>query len=433
LVRQPYGTLTAGSGGIPAGTAIKFGLERLQGHGAAAATMHPSTNMDASKPTVKRTGKHLLRRKNDQSVGRLKCPRSAASTNSDEDSGIHSDERKSPDTAEDGLFASLPEEVTCKVMSYLDINSLLDMRRINRSFHTLASTDSAGWRNHFQQLRENKIHIPPAALVSRIDSMDAYRMSVEDARTRNHIESHELMFDPCTRTGTVWSFRFKEAAGTDWTSWDPWYHGQPCRKMVFLQDGKVKEYKPENASLDDPPFSQHMGIMVDPPIPMLWRYVARPLDMPAKPHGSYIRLSVAGRDVPTYCIYRSPTNNWGFIMESCWGVYASFELPKRPSRPQQQRRYRLRRAHDTDGNWFNLEVEVSDDEEEDEGETVSSGERTPPEPQFLVDDRSFSVTSGLQWREAFLYNHGARQLPEDGDAAPDASFDRRLYALINNT
>ena len=39
-----------------------------------------------------------------------------------------------------------------------------------------------------------------------------------------------------------------------------------------------------------------------------------------------MRITVGGRDVPTYVVRRSPTGNWGFIMESCWGLYESFEL-----------------------------------------------------------------------------------------------------------
>ena len=41
--------------------------------------------------------------------------------------------------------------------------------------------------------------------------------------------------------GPVWSFRFKESAGPDWTDWDPWWRGEKARKMVFLRDGTVKQ------------------------------------------------------------------------------------------------------------------------------------------------------------------------------------------------
>ena len=260
--------------------------------------------------------------------------------------------------------------------------------------------------------------------------MAAYRMSLQDARDRNFVLPHELIYDPETETGTVWSFRFKEAAGTDWTSWDPWYRGNPCRKMVFLSDGRVKEYRKQDngssvsdsAVLDDDPFAEHMETLFDPPVAMSWRYVSRPLDMPSRSQGSYIRFSVAGRDVPTYCVQRSPTKNWGFIMESCWGVYASFELPKRVGAAR-RRRVRLRRAQDAHGNWFNVEVEASDDETDQQEGTDEA--RSPA--RMLVDDSTFSVSSGLQWREALMYNYGARSLPDGEEGIEDFE---RIYAMI---
>lgn len=325
-------------------------------------------------------------------------------------------------------LVSLPDDLLCQVLSYLDVKSLLQSRCLNQSFRRLASKDSAGWENLCRTLWANKVHVPRSAREHK-DAMAAYRLSVEDARNRDYVKPEELIFDPISKTGTVWSFRFKESAGVDWTSWDPWYNGRPCRKMVFLEDGAVKEYKfttdDGDSSLEDPPFSERTGTLFDPHLSMSWRFITQPLDMPARPRGSYIRFSVAGRDVPTYCVRRSPTNNWGFIMESCWGVYASFELPRRViSTTRRNRRVRIRRAQDTLGNWFNVEVEESEEEEND-----STRETNPRLPsRMLVDDDTFTVTSGLQWREAFMYNVGARELPEGEGAL--AEF-QRTYILVN--
>ena len=381
----------------------------------------------------KLVGKRLMYQE-EMELGPHKSPRSAAMSRSNEDDCASQKEQLSriSDCTQQPL-RSLPDEVVCAIFSYLDVHSLLDMRCLNHSFRTLASKNSAGWSNLCRRLWETKIHVSPAA-VSTTDSMAAYRMSIQDAANRNHVEPHEFLFDPETRTGTIWSFRFKEAAGTDWTSWDPWYQGQPCRKMVFLRNGTVKEYhlpeESDNASLNDPPFSERMGNMLDPPIPMSWRYVTRPLDMPARPEGSYIRFSVAGRDVPTYCVRRSPTKNWGFIMESCWGVYASFELPKRLPNIQTHMYLRLRRAQDALGNWFNVEVEDSDEEDQQGEEDIDDETLNRRRSQMLVDDRSFTVTSGLQWREALMYNYGARHLPEGEEALADFE---RIYSLLNTS
>ena len=102
------------------------------------------------------------------------------------------------------------------------------------------------------------------------------------------------------------------------------------------------------------------------------------MDLPPRELGSYLRMTVGGRDVPTYALRRSPTNNWGFVMESCWGIFASFELPPK--------------------------LEISSTRECD------------------MQDASLNISNDLQWREAFLYNVGSRVLPE-GDEATD-EFDR---------
>ncbi|KAL3916863.1 MAG: hypothetical protein SGILL_004985 [Bacillariaceae sp.] len=308
------------------------------------------------------------------------------------------------------------------------------------------------------------------------DAMAAYRTSIDDANTRDSVTRRELCFNPQTKRGTIWSIRFKEAAGPDWTSWDPWFNYQPCRKIVFLEDGQVKMFVPkepgaeselddddgermetndntdaaamlqsdvlnsqsanvpDGMALADPVWRrqlnpQHHGGLEEPSTPMTWRFVDQPLDFAPRPNGSYIRLTVGGRDVPTYVCRRSPTGNWGFVMESCWGVMCSFELPPRPKEDRhRRRRRRLRRAHNLEGNEIFVHVEV-DDSSEDEGDGNDDGEEAPPEPlisrrrnrndwggtrpeELLVSEASFNVTIAVQWREAFLYNNGANTLPE---------------------
>jgi hypothetical protein len=98
---------------------------------------------------------------------------------------------------------------------------------------------------------------------------------------------------------------------------------------------------------------------------MHWRFITRPMDLPRRPVGSYIRISIQGRDVPTYQVKRHDAN-WGFVLESCWGVFANFDLPR-------------------------------------QGATT-------------LQDENLSLTNELQWREAFLYNIGNRILPEGEEA-----------------
>lgn len=248
--------------------------------------------------------------------------------------------------------------------------------------------------------------------------------------------------------------------------------GQKCRKMVFLKDGTVRQYIPAapesygdgNANttesvpingngsngvaptdseflpeLISPNFGnlvlnapqpenddnlqhrqqrQHNGRLVPPPVSMSWRLVTRPMDLPNRPQGSYLRFSVGGREVPTYSVRRSPTGNWGFVMESCWGLYASFELPPKQSAQQrrQQQRRRLRRT-ESGARW----VDVAD-EDEARGEGLQSQQQQRPSDSELMDDSALEITNEVQWREAFLYNVGARTLPEGEDSTDE--FDR---------
>ncbi len=389
-------------------------------------------------------------------------------------------------------LSQLPDDVLCNLMSFLDAHTLCKMRVLNQKLKRLASKNSAGWDHLCQNLWKTKIHVSKLArqeLQSSSSSssinrnerrdegaMSAYRISILDAENRDHLTPEELIFDPETGTGTIWSFRFKEAAGIDWTSADPWYNHQPCRKMVFLEDGSVKMYIPTSSisqrkeekinetqmdtsihndemDLDEeqppdteasntrsrpslveprydvthPEADNNGGNLRDPPAPMTWRFVNEPLDFPDRPVGSYIRFSVFGREVPTYVCRRSPNDNWGFVMESCWGVYASFELPLRPkdvdgSNVRRRRRQRrLRRSLNLQlGREIHFQVEV-DDSSDDEDYEPPSGDDS------LIYDDYFNVTTELQWREAFLYNNFALPtLPEGSEALADF---RRNYGV----
>lgn len=364
------------------------------------------------------------------------------------------------------MLSQLPDDVLCSVMSFLDAKELCKMRMINKKIKRLASKNSAGWDHLCQNLWKTKIYVAREAreeLKSSSSSgergdesaMSAYRISLLDGNNRDHITREELIFDPSTGNGTIWSFRFKEAAGIDWTTSDPWYDHQPSRKMVFLDDGSVKMYLPpktesrsmeqsmddmeleasqpnngrdrnesESPSLQDP---QYNPTLQDPGPPMTWRFVNQPLDFPDRPVGSYIRFSVFGREVPTYVCRRSPTDNWGFVFESCWGIYTSFELPLRPkdilSRNIRRRRRqrRLRRSLNLQlGREVHFQVEVDDSSDDEEYEPPSGDEA-------LIFDDWFNVTTELQWREAFLYNNFALPtLPEGPGALADF---RRSYGV----
>jgi hypothetical protein len=355
----------------------------------------------------------------------------------------------------------LPEDVLTRITGFLDAKSLSrGLGCVNRTYRGLCGRNEAGWDHLCLDRWRDKVHVAAAALAEP-DRRRAYRLSVQDARERNHVTEDEFCYNPDTGRGTVWSFRFKESAGSDWTSHDPWYQGRPARKMVFLKDGSVREFVPaadrqqqqqlllQGESLvasaaaaaaaggaavhhdpqhDDPlqlldeerrgfvlqppHFGGQTGTIVDPPMQMSWRFLRRrPMDLPGRPFGSYVRFTVGGRDVPTYAVRRSPTGNWGFVMESCWGVYASFELP--PRRHHHLARRRPSTTQQSEGGVVWIDDDGGGDDNDEHETNVQDN---------LLQDESLQLTNEIQWREAFLYNVGARVLPE-GDEATD-EFDR---------
>lgn len=258
--------------------------------------------------------------------------------------------------------------------------------------------------------------------------MSACQLSTYDAKFREELRPEELCFDTDTGEGIVWDFRFKETAGADWTSFDPWWTGGKARKMAFLRDGSVKQIMQQDDSTKFtlyPPFldtnqnRQRPPDEVDesaPSFEMSWRFVEKPMDLPARPSGSYLRLTVDGRDVPTYVVHRSRTGDWGFVIESCWGVYSSTPLPRRQilnsQQPVRRTRMRLRRTRDG-ARWLNVDGIETDSE--DEGDVA-------PRRQSHNADSTYHMSTRSQWREALLYNYGAISLPEGEHAA--AEFDR---------
>lgn len=344
--------------------------------------------------------------------------------------------RPSPEGAVDPSTV-LPDELLFRCTVFLDASSLVKLRSVSRALRRLSSSNEAGWEGLCQLLWREKVHVGRAALEETSNRLRAYQLSLADAR-RNFVFPEELVFDPARHSSTiegraadsatVWSFRFKESAGDIWTASDPWYQGQPCRKLVFLPDGTVRQYEPLTPSSSSDATPQYA--LTDPPLPMAWRFLQRrPMDLPPRPFGSYLRMSVAGRDVPTYSVKRCSTN-WGFTMESCWGVYASFELPpRRTSEQPHGRRRRLRRTEDGGSRWVVVPGDSSSDDAEytSSSDSSSDAERNGPTFRELQDDSTLTMTNDIQWREAFLYNAGARVLPEGDEATQE--FDRAWGGL----
>lgn len=215
----------------------------------------------------------------------------------------------------------LPDDLLAHLASFLNVGSLKQARLVNRKFNGVLSQDESGWRNHCERLWSQRLHVTSCMRqdMELLPAKDAYRLSCADARLRHSVRSDDLVFDPSKPDeSTVWSFRFKQVAGAEWTNTDPWYAGRDARQLVFLADGSVRQLVYNNKLLSrdftlQPPFFDAQNLSGG--LHIRWRFVTQPIDLPKKESGAYVRLTIAGRDVPTYIVHRSPLGNWGFLME----------------------------------------------------------------------------------------------------------------------
>eukprot|EP00588_Corethron_pennatum_P008991 CAMPEP_0194265998 /NCGR_PEP_ID=MMETSP0169-20130528/1049_1 /TAXON_ID=218684 /ORGANISM="Corethron pennatum, Strain L29A3" /LENGTH=327 /DNA_ID=CAMNT_0039006579 /DNA_START=83 /DNA_END=1066 /DNA_ORIENTATION=- len=243
---------------------------------------------------------------------------------------------------------SLPDDVFLVLVSFLPTRSVRDLMMVDKTVLRRCLSDLV-WDALCQVMWRDKVNVPAEALRMRdmirirggARMIDVFKMCHLDSK-RQEVTKRELCSKP-------WCFRFKESAGSLWTSSDPWWNGGGARHLRFLPDGKILLAKPDNIgrhdneetatknnkkrklnkSLTDEPRKENCSDSFSE-VKMRWRFVTRPLDCyESRSIGAYVRISINGRDVPTYHVRRSPTSNWGFTMENCWGLYASFDLPKR--------------------------------------------------------------------------------------------------------
>jgi len=203
------------------------------------------------------------------------------------------------------LLEEAPLELAERVLFLLPAQTLNALAGVNRLWRGVASK-SLAWESHVEATWRDKVYVAKELRELRqSDPRQAYFASLAAAE-RCFIRKEELV-------GFEWSFRFKEAAGVDWSEIDPWHQGRRAAQVRFEPGGKVTS---TNAAL-------RVG-------PIRWRFPRARRQLGgsrADRLHQHVSVSVAGKAVPTYIVRRAP--NWGFILESCWVMYTSFEMPAR--------------------------------------------------------------------------------------------------------
>lgn len=324
--------------------------------------------------------------------------------------------------------SELPDELICKVASFLDVPTLSSARCANQRFKGLMSRNEAGWLHLCQRLWSSKLHVLPEAKLwaAAHRAREGYILSCVDA-TRDEIANEELCYDPQTGRGTIWSFRFKGEAGPQWTAFDPWHAGEEPRRMVFLRDGRVGQIDARNGELRLP-FSDAADAHG---LEVRWRNVTSPLidgEVSRRSDAVYIRLRVGGRDVPTYVVHRHHSN-WGFLMENCWGLFASFPLRRKRHMPRAATAAadaavgdaRLNANGDAAGGVVSAIARAVTGSKRRKRNTAAAASAAAAVSVKSADvdplsDSALAVTSRDQWREVLLYNLGGNTLPSGPDA-----------------
>jgi hypothetical protein len=212
----------------------------------------------------------------------------------------------------------------------------------------------------------SRSYIAPGAraLLGAGEARAAFALARADA-TRDALSDDEL-------TSLPWRFHFKAEAGPEWVRRDPYWRvdGGAASHIVFTRDGKLRRTPPPGEDLT--PW---------PEVAITWRWArfgaGRTGDEGA-PVGSLLRCHVEEAPVPTYAVRRHLLH-WGWIMESCWGVYTSYEPPR------------------------------------------------PDDEAFAADEALLTVTSAVQFREANAYNVGC---PLDEDDVADTDIGQQLVAAL---
>jgi hypothetical protein len=266
----------------------------------------------------------------------------------------------------------LSENSIVEIFSSLSIVELSICSLVSKNFH-IYTTNSIIWKSLCLTLWKNKSYI------QNIDNDDVqswkyiYYSSIIDSK-RSFIKYNEL-------TKSIFNFRFKKDAGDDWLTNCKWHNGKKASEVIFLNNGSMKTLSSQNElDIHDIELiinrdNNNIDLISEPAIwesninlsniklewSLEWKKTRRKrysllnnyltklnklnqiisksnnynlisneeIEKFETTCGDTIIMKVNGIPVPSYVITRSPTSNWGFLLESCWVLYSSFELPQK--------------------------------------------------------------------------------------------------------
>lgn len=192
----------------------------------------------------------------------------------------------------------LTPEALLTVFSFFNALELTRCCAVSRQWLDLANSNSL-WKQLCESLWQDKVYVPKEYKKKAEEmglAQSAYKESLEDAK-RGYITAEEL----CSFT---WRFRYKKMAGENWLANDPWWNSKPAAESRFFLDGTMERKSNQSDQSDQ----------------FYWKFAAESCGKKG-PKGSFIRLN----RFPTYHVSRY--KNWGFLLQSCWGFFASFYLP----------------------------------------------------------------------------------------------------------
>jgi hypothetical protein len=258
---------------------------------------------------------------------------------------------------------------------YLWAPDLIQMCYVNKQWQRIAE-DPQIWRDLIDKVWAGKVYIPRFALMVKDESPKAaFYLSVIDSQ-RNFMTKEEMSL-------FLWNFRFKSTAGEEWVNACQWNRGDKASNVRFQPNGVLQRYAQDDTMQE---VYDHLSLQWSlRPLTRQFLRKHNPLlkyvniieafakDVPFKRSsnqanfhgiesaaapgspfktprssskfsmeefkdlinviidreltGEAMVLQVNEVSVPTYVISRSPIGNWGFMLENCWAIYFSWEIP----------------------------------------------------------------------------------------------------------